>query len=194
MKLLQAMGLAAAVTLGGTQAVNATTMFTADLTEAQEVAAPMPLGASGMATLVLNAAMTRLEMTIQLVGLDLDGLQTATVDDNVTAMHIHAAPVGVNGGVVFGLLGLMSDLNGDLMTDPVTGLVSSAWDLGEGNGTDLNLQLGNLFSEGLYFNVHTMASPGGQIRGQIVGVPEPTGLAMLAGATVIVGFAVRRRG
>lgn len=192
MKLLQAIGLAAAVTFGGAQAASAVTMFTANLTEDQEVTAPTPLGASGTAKLTLNDAQTRLEMTVQLFGLDLDGMQTATNDDDVVAMHIHAAPKGVNGGVVFGLISPNNDLNSDLMIDPVAGLISSAWDVGEGNaGTDLALQLGNLFARGLYFNVHTPASPPGQIRGQIVS--EPTVLGLLASGAVLAGIAARRR-
>ena len=193
MKYMKSLCLGAAMALGSINAAGAVTIFSANLTEAQEVAAPTPLGASGSATLVLNNAMTRLEMTIQLFGLDLDGMQTISTDDNVLAMHIHAAPAGVNGGVVFGLISPNNDLNGDLMIDPVAGLISSAWDVGEGNaGTDLALQLGNLFAEGLYFNVHTPVSPAGQIRGQIAAVSEPATLGLLAGGLALAGF-VRRR-
>ncbi len=191
MKYLQSLCLAAAMALGLVQTAGAVTIFSASLTEAQEVAPPTPLGASGTATLVLNDLMTRLEMNIQLFGLDLDGTQTATTDDNVVAMHIHAAPAGVNGGVVFGLISPNSDLNGDLMIDAAAGTISSAWDVGEGNaGTDLALQLGNLFSRGLYFNIHTPVSPAGQIRGQIVS--EPAVLGLLASGLLFAGFLRRR--
>lgn len=191
MKYVRYLCLAAAMAIGAINSAGAVTIFTANLTEAQEVAPPAPLGASGSALLRLNDAMTRLEMTVQLFGLDLDGNQTASVDDDVVAMHIHAAPAGVNGGVVFGLISPNSDLNGDLTIDPVAGLIFSAWDVGEGNGTDLPLQLGNLFNQGLYFNVHTTASPAGQVRGQIVS--EPAALGLLAGGLAVAGF-MRRRG
>jgi len=191
MKLFSVVGLAVAMTLGLAQAASAVTIFTANLTESQEVTAPAPLGASGNATLVLNNAMTRLDISIQLFGLDLDGLQTlGTIADDVTALHIHAAAAGVNGGVVFGFISPNHDLNGDLMIDPVAGTLIGGWDVGEGNGTDIVGQLGNLFSRGLYLNVHTTASPGGQIRGQLISEPVVPG--MLAAGLALVGWLRRR--
>jgi hypothetical protein len=148
--------------------------------------------ASGFATQTLNDDQTRLEIDITLLGVDLDGMQTPDdPDDNVTASHIHAAPAGVNGGIVFGFIGPNSDTNGDLVIDPVAGTIVSAWDLTEGNGTTLGDQLTNLFAGGLYINVHTPAFPGGEIRGQILPVPEPGSLALLAIGLIAIAF-VRR--
>jgi hypothetical protein len=66
------------------------------------------------------------------------------------------------------------------------------WDGVEGNGTTLAAQLSNLFANNLYFNVHTTDHAGGEIRGQVIFVPEPATwlLCMLSGVLVIVG---RRR-
>lgn len=152
--------------------------FQAMLSGAQEVP-PNGSAASGLATLTLNDAQTRLEMNIQLFGLDLDGNQTVDSNDNVFGMHIHAAPFGVNGGIVFGLIAPDSDTNGDLAIDPVAGTIFSAWDLTEGNATTLGAQLPNLLSAGLYLNVHTPAFPGGEIRGQITRAPEPGSFLLL---------------
>jgi hypothetical protein len=158
--------------------------FQAVLSGSQEVP-PNGSAASGVAELTLNDAQTRLEMSIQLFGLDLDGNQTPDDNDNVTRMHIHVAPFGVNGGIVFGLIAPDNDVNGDLLIDPVAGTLFSAWDLTEGNATTLADQLPNLFNEGLYLNVHTPAFPGGEIRGQITRVVEP-GTAVLLGMGLLM--------
>lgn len=155
-------------------------VFTAELSGAQEVP-PVVTSAFGSATLWLNDTMDRLEIQVSLAGLDLDGTQTPDTDDNVTGLHIHAAPAGINGGVVFGLISPFSDTNGDLVIDALAGTVISAWDLTEGNGTTLDAQLPALFSEGLYLNVHTVAFPGGEIRGQIAAVPLPATSLLFAG-------------
>ncbi len=87
--------------------------------------------------------------------------------------HIHRAPAGQNGPVVFGFA------NPD-----------GTWAL-SGSATWSNLSQANidaLFAGDLYFNFHTTAFPGGEIRGQIL--PTPGVLAM-AGAGL--AFAARRR-
>ena len=191
MNRLKPRGLTAAMTLGLATAANAVTIFQANLNEAQEIPTPAnPLGASGVATLTLNDAMDRLVIEVTLNGVDLDGAQTADPSDNVTGFHIHRAPRGATGGVVFGFIGPNSDLNGDLMIDAAAGTVTSAWDLAEGNGTTLAAELGNLTSRGLYLNLHTAGSPSGQIRGQVVSAPQT--LALIAGGLMAVGF-IRRR-
>ena len=143
--------------------------FHATLTGSAEVP-PNDSTAFGTATLTLNAQQTRLTMHLTLFGLHLD---------NVTGLHIHNAPVGVNGPVVFGMIGPNHDLNDDLVIDAVAGTVFSAWDVGE--GADLANHLGNLFAGNLYFNVHTPAFPPGEIRGQIVPEPATVTLMLLGG-------------
>lgn len=170
-------------------AAHAGMIFTASLNGGQEVP-PNNSTASGIANLFLNDAQTRLTMKIVLSGLDLDGNQTTDTADDVLAMHIHRAPRGSNGGVVFGLIGPNSDENGDLIIDAANGIISSAWDLDEGNGTTLVAELANLFGGGLYFNVHTPAFGGGEIRGQI-GVPEPGSIALF-GIALLALFARKR--
>ena len=111
--------------------------LTASLTGDQETN-PVVTDAFGSASLTLNQAQDRLEMLLEIVGLDLDGNQTPDDDqDNVVGVHIHNAPRGVDGGVVFGLITPNNDENGDLVVDPVAGTLFSAWDLSEGNNTTL---------------------------------------------------------
>jgi hypothetical protein len=170
----------------GQGAALAATIFEATLTGGQEVP-PVATTASGSATLILNDPMDRLEIFVQLAGLDLDGNQTpGDTDDDIIAMHIHAAPAGVNGPVVFGFISPDSDTNGDLVIDPVAGTLFSGWDLNEGFGTTLDSQLTNLFNAGLYVNVHTNAFSAGEIRGQILAAPIPgTAALLLLGLTLL---------
>jgi len=160
------------ITLGSNQAFGSALSCTSNLTGGQEVPPVLTL-ASGTANLQLNPAMNRLTISIQLVGLDLDGLQTPTGNDDVIGAHIHNAPFGVNGAVVFGFISPNNDLNADLVINPGAGTIVSAWDTPEGLATTLAAQLANLQNGDLYINVHTPANPGGEIRGQISCLPVP---------------------
>ncbi len=156
-------------------------VFEANLSGDQEVP-PVTSLASGSAELTLNDAQTELEILISIVGLDLDGNQTPGGDgDNVVAAHIHRAPAGDNGDVVFGFISPNNDLNNDLVIDAAAGTIFSIWDLGEGNNTTLADELPNLLNEGLYINIHTPSFPGGELRGQIspaVAISEPAVLTL----------------
>lgn len=128
--------------------------------------------ATGSAVLFLNAATDALSMEIVF-----DGLTTA----QISAFHIHMGMAGQNGSVVFGLVAPNHDTDGDFM-DLGNGYVSE-WDAGD-NGSTLASQLMNLMNSGLYFNAHTPAFPGGEIRGQIV--PVVPGDVNLDGSTNLV--------
>ena len=113
--------------------------FEALLTGDQEVPA-VSTDASGMAILLLDDVQNRLEIFVQLFGLDLRR-QTPDSDDDVRGMHIHRAPFGFDGPIVFGFIDPNSDLNGDLLIDPSPpcgaflfpcGTVFSGWDMNEG--------------------------------------------------------------
>lgn len=166
-----------------------TLTFGAHLEGSQEVP-PVDTVAFGLATLTLDAAQTRLEMSISVTGIYLD---------DSFRVHIHRAPAGVNGPVVFGLISPNSDLNGDLTIAELAGpvvIINSAWDLGEGAVTDLASELPYLLNDGLYLNVHTANFPAGEIRGQIIRqtapIPAPSALALvLTGVTSL--WRLRRR-
>lgn len=175
------MTLLTVLSLGAWSHAHAVMVFDANLSGAQEVP-PVTSPASGSAELTLNDAQTELEILISIAGLDLDGNQTPGVDDdNVVAAHIHRAPAGTNGPVIFGFISPNSDTDNDLSIDAAAGTIFSVWDGAEGEGTTLTAELTNLMSSGLYLNIHTPAFPGGEIRGQItpsVAIPEPAVLGL----------------
>jgi hypothetical protein len=162
-------------------------IFSTTLSGDQEVP-PVNSDATGSAALILNDAQDRLEIDIQFAGLDLDGNQTSDPGDNVTGAHIHRAPAGSNGPVVFGFIGPNNDENGDLVIDPAAGRIFSGWDLNEGNNTTLAAELPNLFNEDLYVNIHSVEFPAGEIRGQIAVIPIPATLPLLAAALAALGL------
>ena len=95
-------------------------------------------------------------------------------DPSSPGAHIHMAPAGQNGPIVFGF-------NNPDGTWPLSG--SAVW-------TDLSPDdVDALFAGGLYVNFHTTEFPGGEVRGQIL--PTPSAITLLAlGA---LGAARRRR-
>ena len=94
----------------------------------------------------------------------------------VTVMHFHgpAAP-GSNAGVQVNI----GSISGT--TSPSIGATT----ISASQAADL---LNNLY----YINIHTAQFPGGEIRGQVLSVPEPTGIALAAGI-LTAGFLGRRR-
>ena len=70
-----------------------------------------------------------------------------------TAAHFHLGNVGVNGGVVFGL---------PLGTPKIGNWVMTA------------SQVTALLANGIYANIHSTVFPGGEIRGQVMVVAQPT--------------------
>ena len=84
-----------------------------------------------------------------------------------TAAHIHTGAVGVNGGVILPLTAGPS---------PMTGTLTSANFSASGPVTDFAGAVAAIRAGTTYFNVHTGANPGGEIRGQIavtVAAPVP---------------------
>src|SRR5688572_22991877 len=91
----------------------AATQFTATLTNSQEnppvnptTVAGAPRTSFGTASFTLNDAQTALTFTATINGIDVTGSQSADINDNLTAAHIHAAAApGSNAGVVWGFFG-----------------------------------------------------------------------------------------
>jgi len=146
--------------------------FNFSLSGDQEVG-PVATSASGHAIMTFDTITEILTYQITITGLDLDGSQTASVDDDIVGMHFHHGLAGSNGGVVF----FISN-DDDLLIDPILGIVSGSW--GPSDGISGNIT--ELLAGELYINVHTQAVPSGEIRGQatrVMSVSEPSVLLLL---------------
>jgi hypothetical protein len=85
--------------------------------------------------------------------------------------HIHQAPPGVPGGVVHPL---------DVWSIGVSsGTFSGDWRFDDGTNPLTDALAGSLVAGGMYFNLHSTFRPGGEIRGQILIVPEPAGAGLV---------------
>jgi hypothetical protein len=121
----------------------------------------------------MNTAQTQMTFTATITNIDFTGSQTADVNDNLTAAHIHAGAAvtpTTNGPVVWGFFGapFNDDNPNDIVNTPsgVGGTISGKWDPPEGNGTTFAAQLANLKEGRAYINFHTTQFGGGEIRGQ----------------------------
>ncbi len=129
----------------------ANTILVANLTNSQENPPTNPTlstggarpASFGTATFDLNNAMTAMTFTATIFNIDITGSQTADVNDNLVAAHIHAGPLvtpTTNGPVVWGFFGAPFNDNNpnDAVVTPfstgVGGTFSGKWDLPEGNG------------------------------------------------------------
>lgn len=152
--------------------------FRGPITGAQEVVSPpVVTTASGTIVAHLLRGGTALQFTATVTGIDFTGSQTtggaSPTNDNLTLAHLHDAPAGSNGGVVYGFIGApLNDLDGDLIVTPtpggVGGTVWGEWDAGEGNSTTLTAKIPDLLNDEIYINFHTVEYPGGEIRGQLI--------------------------
>jgi len=167
-KTMQQLALGLVFALGS-MAAQATVMFEAFLTGANEVPSNGST-ASGFGTVVLNDAETMITVDLSWLGL------TAPA----TAAHIHGpASPGVNAAVLFPLSGVPSAVSGAISQQSFTITAPRVAELQAG-----------LF----YFNVHDATFPGGEIRGQIlqVNVPEPVTIALMGLGLAGIGYTRRR--
>jgi hypothetical protein len=123
----------------GPAALAESVAFKADLKAATEVP-PVESKGAGTLTATYDTASKSLNYTVNYSGLSGDA----------TAAHFHGpAPAGQNAGVVV----------------PVTGSAASPI---KGTATLNDAQVADLMAERWYFNIHTAANKGGEIRGQVV--------------------------
>jgi len=143
----------ALATAFSTGMASAQSTYHAILTGAEEVPANAST-ATGFGTVVLNAAMTQITVDESWSGLS----------SPATASHIHGpAGLGTNAAVLFPFSGVPAATSGSIpeQTFSIT-----------------PTQVGYLQNGLLYMNVHDSVFPGGEIRGQLTLVPEPSTWAL----------------
>jgi HSP20 family molecular chaperone IbpA len=151
--------------------------------------------ATGTSTLTLNDRGDSLEYSLTVSGLDFGangliegGAQTEDTDDDVTRLHIHNAPSGENGDIVFSLFDTVDTEFGDVLDIPgnqdedltVTAnddgsvTLTGVWEESDPSTTALREFVPQIRDAepgeelDLYWNVHTEEFPAGAIRGQLV--------------------------
>jgi hypothetical protein len=132
---------------------------------------------------------TQMTFSATVNNIDFTGSQTSDTNDNLTIAHIHGSPTvtpTTNAGVVWGFFGSPfndNNPNNQVVTPFATGVggtITGRWDPPEGNGTTLAAQLNNLLTVHTYVNFHTMQFGGGEVRGMIMVIPEPSTVMLLA--------------
>lgn len=182
------------VGLASVSATAAAQSWTATLNGANE-SPPNASAGTGFALFVYNALAHTLSVNASFSGL------TGTT----TAAHLHCCtataltgtaavattlptfagfPLGVTGGTY------------DVVLDMTSPLSYSNTFVTANGGTPLTAEarlIQGIKDGTVYFNIHTSAFPGGEIRGFVTPVPEPSTVVLLAGGLVVVGVLARRR-
>jgi len=133
---------------------------------------PVTTEAGGQTTFTFDPTTATVRYTIQVSGLS-----------DATAAHIHAGKVGESGPVVVPLFG------GPQKSGPFTGMLAEGQIdptmlQGELQGKGVQDLMALFMEGGLYVNVHTVANPDGEIRGQIT---VPPGAGAGTGTTETTG-------
>jgi CHRD domain-containing protein len=163
-KFLFALVIFLALSLGTAQAQWIFQAFLSGINENPPNGSP----ASGFCMVTLNAAQTQITVDLNWSGL------TA----NATASHIHGpGGAGTNAAVLFPFSGVPAATAGSIPTQSFAITPT---------------QVSWLFDGYLYANVHTSTFPGGEIRGQLLLVPEPASASLIGLAAVTAVWRFRR--
>ena len=187
-----ALAIATALMLPGPAAYAIPVTFVGHLAGANEVPPIASLG-TGLATVVLDPTAQTIQVNATFSGLT----------SNTNAAHIHCcAPLGTNAGVattVPAFLGFPLGVTQGTYLSPVFDLTqptiyNPAFVTLQGGLIQAEAALiAGIQNEMTYLNIHTVNNPGGEIRGQLEPVPEPTTLLLLGTTMAGLGLARWRR-
>lgn len=141
---------------------------------------PVATAASGVGWVAISADDTTIAYHVEYSGLS----------GALAAAHIHTGAPGVSGGVIFPLTATAS---------PMDGVLTSADFTPSGSVTTFTEAIAAIKAGTTYFNLHTSANPGGEIRGDLVttvdafeaaldGAQEVPPVATTASGTGVVVF------
>jgi CHRD domain/PEP-CTERM motif len=179
--------------IAATAPAYAATTFTSTLSGLNEIPAPNNSAGTGVAT----AAFFNANNSIRLIGSfqNLTGLSLfghLHCCSTRTANGAQAIDFSENPGFQLDVRSGSFDLTYDLL-DATT---YTAAFLAASGGTALGARdrLFSNFNNGLgYFNIHSTVFRGGELRGQLVGIPEPASWGMMIVGFGFIGGAMRRR-
>lgn len=167
-----------------TSADAALVILQANLDQAQEVPTPIPppagmLPPSGVAIMVYDTETNMFDLQVAANGIT---EASDSVFPTLTNSHIHLAPPGVPGGVIVPLGGPA------VYSEPLPGFIEADF-----SGLMLEEQYeDDLLANLTYINIHTNRNGPGEIRGQLIVVPEPATMSVL-GFGALALLARRRR-
>jgi hypothetical protein len=170
-RLFPTLATAAAALLLVSEATAATIFFSATINGAQETPAVVTTG-TGTASLTLDDVTGAWNLTGSF----------SNLQGNANNAHIHGpAPVGVAAAPIKGLSFTAGVTSGTISgSDSLTGVFS---------GSQMNDLKNGLY----YVNVHSTFATGGEIRGQLVQIPEPTSAVLSMGVLTCALLRRRRR-
>jgi hypothetical protein len=135
-------------------------------------------------TLSISAEWTGLQGTTTAAHIHCCTLPPNNVGVAVTPGTLPGFPVGVNAEIYNSVINLA-------VSDSYTTAFFTTFGAGTVEGAEAALIAG-LNDGRAYFNIHTTAFPGGEIRGFLSAIPEPASLALLSLGLASLGF-IRRR-
>jgi CHRD domain/PEP-CTERM motif len=185
------------LTIGALIAVTApayaATTFTSTLSGLSEIPAPNNSAGTGVATAAFFNANNSIRLTgsfQNLTGLSLLGHLHCCSTPSATGAQ--AIDFSENPGFQLGVRSGSFDLIYDLL-DATT---YTAAFLAASGGTAVGARdrlFGNLNNNLGYFNIHSTVFRGGELRGQLAGIPEPASWGMMIIGFGLAGGAIRRR-